>query len=329
MSGPLAEGRRPPLRVAVLVLEHASLLTLGSTLDPLRCANRHLGYEAFRWTIVSPGLSEVALTCGFTIPAVPDLAAAEGADLLLVIAGFRIGEVATRATIQTIQRISGGIGTIGAVDAGAWVLAKAGLLDGYRATTHWEDLEDFAASFPEVTVVPDRYVVSRNRITAGGAAPAFDMMVGLIRARHGAQVALEVASSFITTVLSPSEPQLQVRRGEPGVDARVARAASLMESRIDSPLAVADVARAVGLTARRLEALFRAAYGVTPGAFFLEMRLQAAKRMIVDTRHPLAFIALRSGFSSPASFSRAFGQRFGESPSAFRGKHAGHSGYVA
>lgn len=328
MSARAGGGQRQALQVAVLVLEHASLLSLASTLDPLRCANRHLGYEAFRWTIISPGRTEVPLTCGFTIPAVSDVAAAEGADLLLVIAGFRITEVATRPIIQTIQRIAGGIGTIGAVDAGTWVIAKAGLLDGHKATTHWEDLEDFAASFPDVTVVPDRFVISGNRITAGGAAPAFDMMTSLIRARHGAQVALEVAASFITTTLASTEPQIQIRKGDPAVDARVARAASLMERHIDNPVTMAVVARSVGLTARRLEALFRAAYGVTPGAFFLEMRLQAAKRLIVDTRHPLAFIALRAGFSSAASFSRAFGLRFAESPSAFRRKHAGHSGYV-
>ncbi|TMV59323.1 AraC family transcriptional regulator, partial [Thioclava sp. BHET1] len=153
-----------PLTIALMVLPQASILEVASTLDPLRSANRHLGREAFRWRVVSPGGAAVPLTCGLELPSTGALPAAEGADALLVIAGFRQAEVATRPLIGQLRRIAGRFRAVGGIDAGPWVLARAGLLDGHRATVHWEDLEDFAAAHPAVDVVPDRFVISGRRI---------------------------------------------------------------------------------------------------------------------------------------------------------------------
>jgi transcriptional regulator GlxA family with amidase domain len=91
-----------------------------------------------------------------------------------------------------------------------------------------------------------------------------------------------------------------------------------MEARLDTPEPVADTAAAVGLSARRLETLFRAAFGTTPGAHGLALRLQAARRLLAETRHPLAEVALRTGFSSPATLSRAFRRAYGQPPGALR-----------
>lgn len=316
-----------PQKVALLVLPHASFLSVASTLDPLRCANRHLGYEAFTWVVVSPGLSSVPLTCGLALPCSAHLEAAVGADILLVIAGFRVDEVTTRPLIKDIQRVAAKVGTLGAIDSGAWILAKAGLLAGYRATTHWEDQEDFAAAFPDTHVLPDRFVIDRNRITAGGAAPAFDMMVDLIGRLHGPRLSLEVATSFITDTVEASRPQVRPILNGKEIDPRLAEAIRIMTASVDAPLKCADLAARLGLSARRLEALFREGLGDSPGAFYLELRLQAARRMLADTRRqPMAVIALRAGFSCPSSLSRAFTRRFGESARDFRQRRMGFSG---
>jgi len=307
-----------PLAIALLVLPQASILEVASALDPLRSANRHLGHDAYRWRVVTPDGAPVPLTCGLSLPASGQLADAAGADALIVIAGYRLNQVATRPLIRDLRRIAPRFALVGGIDAAPWVLARAGLLDGYRATVHWEDLEDLAAAHPAIDVVPDRFVIDRNRVTIGGAAPGLDFMLHLIRARHGAPLARQVANSFLTVARAGSDPQIAPATPDPALDPRVARAIARMEARIDTPEPVTEIARAVGLSARRLETLFRHALDTTPGAYALSLRLQAARRLLTDTTHPVQEVALRTGFSSPAVFSRAFRGAFGQSPSALR-----------
>ncbi|MEZ5911364.1 MAG: GlxA family transcriptional regulator [Paracoccaceae bacterium] len=309
-----------PLTLALLVLPQSSILEVASTLDPLRNANRHLGHEAFRWRVLSPDGGPVPLTCGIELPSSGPFAEARGADCLIVISGFQQADVATRGLIQDRRRMASRFRAIGALDAGPWVLARAGLLDGHRATVHWEDMEDLALAHPAVEVVPDRFVVSGNRFTAGGAAPAADLMLHLIRARLGAALALQVAGSFITTARDGAEPQVSAPppASATRADPRVAAAIARMEARIEAPEPVARTARALGLSVRRLEHLFRRDLGMGPGAYGLGLRLQAARRLLSDTRHPLQEVALRTGFSSQSAFSRAFRRRFGAPPSSLR-----------
>ena len=312
-----------PLTIALFVLPQASILEVASALDPLRNANRQLGAEAYRWRIVSPDGGPVPLTCGISLPSTGPLGHAVGAEALIVVAGYRLAEVATRPLIRDLRRIAPRFSLVGGIDAGPWVLARAGLLDGYRATVHWEDLEDLAAAHPEVDVVPDRFVIDRNRVTISGAAPAADFMLHLIRSRHGAALARQVAASFLTRARPGHEPQIAAADPDPAIDPRVAAALARMEARIDTPETAAAIAQAVGLSPRRLETLFRAALGTTPAAHALGLRLQAARRMLTDTRHPLTEVALRTGFSSPATLSRAFRSRFGHPPGALRRGGAG------
>jgi len=321
-SATIFAASQQPLTLAALVLPQASILEVASVLDPMRSANRHLGQEAYRWRVVSPDGRAVPLTCGIELPSTGPLAAAEGADALVVIAGFRQWETATPALIHELSRLAPRFAAVGGIDAGAWVLARAGLLNGHRATVHWEDMEDFATAHPQVEVVPDRFVLSGSRFTAGGAAPAADLMLHLIARRHGPALSLAVAASFITTARPGAEPQRTAapppRARDPRLDPRVAQAIARIEARLDSPESAATTAAAVGLSPRRLEMLFHQGLGMTPGAYGLHLRLQAARRMLTDTRHPLAEVALRTGFSSPSALSRAFRRAYGQPPGALR-----------
>jgi len=307
-----------PLEIALLVLPRASILEVASVLDPMRNANRHLGREGFRWRVVSPSGAPVPLTCGIELPAVGPLQAARGADVLIVIGGYGHLEGASRALLADLARIAGRFRAVGAVDTGPWVLARAGLLDGHRATVHWEDLEDFALAHPGIDVVPDRFVISRNRFTAGGAAPAADLMLHLIGTRCGPAIAAQVAGSFLyDTAVDGARPQ------RPGMlpaarDPRLSAALRLMSAHLEAPLPLAAIARAQGLSLRRLEQLFHAGLGQGPGAAYRDLRLQAARRMITDTRHALQEVALRCGFADQSSFSRAFRRRFQQAPRALR-----------
>jgi transcriptional regulator GlxA family with amidase domain len=215
--------------------------------------------------------------------------------------------------------MAGRFGAVAGIDAGPWIMARAGLLDGHRATVHWEDLEDFAAAFPGIDVVPDRYVRSGRRLTAGGAGPAADMMLHLIGARCGLGTAGQVADSFLyDRHADGARPQRPGR--VPGArDRRLSAALTMMGEALDTPLPIPEVAARLGIGVRRLEQIFRDGMGQSPAACYLDLRLQAARRMMSDTDHPLAEIALRTGFADPSSLSRAFRRRFGQAPRASRG----------
>jgi len=199
-------------------------------------------------------------------------------------------------------------------------LARGGLLDGHRATVHWEELDAFAERFPAVDVVPDRFVIDRGRLTAGGGTTALDLMLHLIRAQHGAVLALDVASQFIygqEALSSESQRSVSLRslhRKCPPL----ARAIEVMEGAVEEPLAVHEVARRTGLGERRLERLFLRHLRTTPLRYYLDLRLSRGHRMLRQAATPIAGVAVRCGFNSASAFARAFWARFGISPTQCR-----------
>ncbi|PKP72835.1 MAG: AraC family transcriptional regulator, partial [Alphaproteobacteria bacterium HGW-Alphaproteobacteria-6] len=193
----------------------ANALALAACVDPLRAANRRAGQQLYRWRFVSPSGGPVPLTAGFTI-ATAALSARPGDDVLAIVAGFRLEEQATPALRTRLRQLAPGLRAMIGIDGGSWFLARAGLLDGHAATVHWEDLEAFAARFPAIEVRADRYVVSGRRVTTGGAAPCLDMMLELIRARQGAELAMRVAGAL---VYQPTEAAGAPQRAFPATSA--------------------------------------------------------------------------------------------------------------
>lgn len=308
------------LDVTLLVLPGASIMCVASSLDPLRAANRVVGRPAFRWTLVSPDGGAPKTTSGLSVEVSGAFDPARPTQMLVVVGGFGTRDACSPSLLSAVRRAARNARAVGGVEAGGWLLGRAGLLDGRAATTHWEDMEDFAAAFPRTEVRPDRYVVDGRVFTTGGAAPTFDLMLHLVRRRLGVAAALDVASVFIYDGArsgADSQPLVSLSRAE-RFSPRLGDAVRLMEAHLDRPLTAAAVARRVGLSPRGLEQLFSREIGETPGAYALRLRLSAARRLVLDTREPLAAVAARTGFSSAASFSRAFKRVFGRSPSAMR-----------
>ena len=198
-------------------------------------------------------------------------------DMLVVIGGFGTRYAARRRCLQACAAWPARRAPVGGVEAGTWLVGRAGLLEGRAATTHWEDMEDFAAAFPGADVRPDRYVIDGPVFTSGGASPTFDLMLHLIRTRLGMAVALDVASVFIydqARAATDAQPLVSLGRLD-GYDPRLAQAIRLMEAHVDQPLTIAAIARRAGVTARTLESIFRKSIGETPGAYYLRLRLNA------------------------------------------------------
>jgi AraC family transcriptional regulator, glycine betaine-responsive activator len=183
-----------------------------------------------------------------------------------------------------------------------------------------EDAEDFRAAFPLCDVKPYRYVIDGPIFTCGGASPAFDLMLHLIRSRHGMAMALSVANVFVyDQPHAPSESQPLVSLGQlEKHDPRVASAIRMMETNIDAPLPVTLIAKRLTITARTLELVFQKLIGETPGHYYLGLRLAAARKMVTDTKLPMTEIATRTGFASAAAFSRAFARKFARAPTSLR-----------
>jgi transcriptional regulator GlxA family with amidase domain len=309
-----------PLSVTVLVLPASSMMTVASVLDPMRACNRISRDERIGWRAVSADGAPVELTCGLPLAVQGRLEADAGGDLLVVVAGFDVLKHAGRQLLARLRRVVPRFSAVAGIESGAWVLGAAGLLAGRRATTHWEDLEEFAARYPDATVVADRYVIDGRIVTAGGASPAFDLILHLIRARFGAAVALDVASVFVyDEAHAATDAQPLVSLGRLGErEPRVAQAIRLMEASLDRPLSSAAIARRVGVSVRTLEMLFNRALGAGPGAYGVQLRLQAARKMVTDTDLPLGEVAVRTGFASPSSFAHSFRRHIGRSAGDLR-----------
>ena len=314
------QAERAPLDVTFLVFSGSSIMCVASAIDPLRAANRIASEELFRYRLVSVSGEPAITTCGLPVAVSGRFDPTARTDMIVVVAGFGTQGYATASFLHGLRRAARSARACGGVEAGTWLVARAGLLEGRSATTHWEDMEDFAAAFSNTDVRPDRYIIDGPVFTTGGASPTFDLMLHLIRSRLGMAVALDVASVFIydqSRAATDAQPLVSLGRLD-GYDPRLASSIRLMESHVDRPLSVDAIAKRAGVTPRTLESIFRKSIGETPGAYYLRLRLTAARKLVVDTRVPMTDIAARTGFSSAAAFSRAFSRSFGESPTALR-----------
>ena len=319
-----------PLDLEVLVLPETTLILVAAVIEPLRAANRVLGRAHFRWTLTTPDGDPAPNKAGVPIPAARAFDPLAARAPLIVTGSYDIARHMTPGLIRRLGRAGRARPMIGGAEAGGWALARAGLLTGRRATTHWEDLEDFTVTFPDIAVEPRRFVIDGNRFTSGGAGPTLDLMLELIRARLGYPLSLEVAKLFTyerservdqapaqnlaqnlaLTLARPREPHL-------------ARAVTAMEAHLEEPLPITRIARAANVTPRHLQTLFQAHFGTTPYGHYLALRLNRARRMLIETPLPVLEVAERSGFASPASFTRAYRRQHGESPRETRAQARG------
>lgn len=296
------------------------MMSLSSLIDPLRAANRLARQRLFSWRLVSLSGQPIELTCGIKIEVDDALQADEVGDVFMLIAGFNQEQHAPKQSLRRIREASSKFKTIFAIEAGTWVLARAGIVNNHRVTTHWEDLENFSFSYPKLNVVGERFVIDRNIWTSGGASPSLDMLLHYLRFTQHKSLALDVANVFIyNESKSANDVQANVsldrlKRIEP----RLAMAIEIMENTIEAPKSVEQIASQVGISQRTLELLSLKHLALSPSAHYLRLRLQAARKLVLDSNSPISDIAVRCGFNSQSAFSRAFSKRYKRSPIEMR-----------
>lgn len=309
-----------PTSVGFLLVPGFALMSYAAAVEPLRAANQLSGRTLYRWWHAAPGGKPVAASNGVAI--IPDSGTdkVRDADWVFVCAGGNPATFGDRPTFAWLRRLARRGVVIGGISGGPYVLARAGLLDGRRATLHWEHAPAFREAFPEVEVAPSLFVIDGDRITCSGGVSALDMMVALIARDHGHQLAAAVGDWFLLThIREGMGPQRMDLRARLGVaDEKLLGVLRAMEANLEAPLPRAALARGAGISLRQLERLFDRHLGRGLHAHYAALRLDRARLLLRESALPVLDVALATGFGSASQFSRAYRHAFGESPSETR-----------
>jgi transcriptional regulator GlxA family with amidase domain len=313
------EAADQPLDIDILAFPETTVLLLASVFEPLRAANRISGQTLYRWRLFSPDGAPVETTAHIGIPVDGAFAPDREDRPLFLVSSYNWRRNNTPQMKMALSRTARHRSMIAGVESGTWLMAEASLLDGHRVTVHWEDQEEFAGRYPQINVVKERFVIDRKRMTSGGSVPTMDMMLEIIRRRQGYSMALEVSRAFLYERDTGGRDLLPSSGGGPaGLDKRLGQAVRLMEETVDQPLPLERLARRTGISTRHLQSLFNESFGVPPHVHYLALRLNAARRKVIESRASFADIAAATGFNSASAFSRSYRAQFRESPSETR-----------
>jgi transcriptional regulator GlxA family with amidase domain len=300
--------------VGFYLLPEFPMMAFAAAVEPLRSANRAASARHFEWRLYSRDGKPVRASNGIDVAVAGALADASDLDLLLVCAGTRGGTDAGEA--KTLRRLAQSGIAIGGVSLGAYALARAGLLDGRRCALHWENLAAFVEEFPRVRITGDIFAIDGDRYTCSGGTAALDMMLQLIASQHGEALANAVSEQFIhPQIRGAGDPQRMAIQSRLGIgNAKLIAAVSIMESAIEEPRSVSDIATAVGLSPRQLERLFSRYLAVRPRDHYVALRLAHARSLLKETTRPILDVAVASGFASASHFSRLYRDAYGHRP---------------
>ena len=310
-----------PQEFGYLALPQFSLLNLGSAIDPLRAANRMSGRRLYAWRVISMAGAQVPSSSGTDIVVNSTLAEIDRIANLIVVAGMEPQRYALPAVLARLRRLARTGCRLGAVSTGSYVLAKAGLLDGYRCTIHWESLGSFREAFPDLEATQELYEIDRDRITCSGGTAAIDLMLNLVARQHGHELAAGVADQILhERIRDQHDHQRMSLPARLGVrHPKLLAVIELMEENLEEPLSRIDLARSAGLSTRQLERLFRKYLNRSPARYYLELRLDRARLLLLQTNMSIIDVALACGFVSASHFSKCYRDFFGRTPRKERG----------
>jgi len=309
-----------PQHIGFCLMPHFSMMAFASAVEPLRAANRLSGRQLYDWHIFAESAEPVRASNG--IPVLPERAWAEVERFPAVILCAGTGSDASQSDklYAWLRRLARNGTHIGGISGGPILLARAGLLQGRRCTLHWEHIPSFIEEFPEIEVTDDLFEIDGPIFTCAGGTASMDMMLRLIRQQHGHDLAAAVSDQFILDrIREPTDRQrmaLRMRLGQS--HPKLVAAIKLMEDNLEGPLAPSALARAVGLSSRQLERLFRKYLAMPPARYYLELRLKRARALLRETTMSVLDVAVACGFASASHFSKRYRDLFGRAPRSDR-----------
>jgi transcriptional regulator GlxA family with amidase domain len=326
MSSPPARAKSTisqsdPKRFVFVLLEKFTLLSFSCAIEPLRLANYVSGKELYTWKLAGENGREASCSNGAAFRLDMGLEELEREDVILICGGLDISRTTTKPILNWLRREARRGNPVAGLCTGAHTLAKAGLLDGKRATIHWENQDGFLEEFEEVKLTKSVFVVDGNRMTTAGGTSSIDLMLKIITADHGNDLANTVADLLIySTIRTDQDTQRLSIPTRIGVrHPKLSQVIQMMEGNIEDPLSPADLADQVGMSTRQLERLFRRYLNRSPKRYYMELRLQKARNLLMQTDMSVINVALACGFASPSHFSKCYRSHYNTTPYRERG----------
>ena len=313
---------RQTRHITFILIEEFSHLAFSCAVEPLRIANLVSGEELYSWSFVSEHGEQAVCSNGSVTLVHAGLDGLPKSDQLFVLSGIHMRNHVSRPLLAVLRRERARGTQIGALCSGAWLLAEAGFLDGMQAAIHWEYHDAFMEAFPEVNLVRSVFVADEKHITASGGTATADLMLHLIEQDHGEELSIDVADQMVYNAVrnatAKQRVSLQSRNGMR--NAHLAKAIHIMQDSIESPISPSEIADDLGISTRQLERLFGKYLNTSPKKYFMEMRLERAQKLLLQTEASITEIAVACGFENPGHFSRVYRSSFGVTPNAQRNK---------
>ena len=301
-----------PHRIGFLYWPGTKALTLSLAEEALRVAQRVHPEVVYELVFLQ---AEPLAAGDWRLPGEPWAGHLEGLDKLFLLADAPPAQVSAGLAAALKQQVRSGC-VIGGLSAGVYPLAQLGLLDGYRAAVHWRWQDDFSERFPKVIATSHLFDWDRDRLTACGGLAVLDLLLAVLARDHGAELAGAVSEELVVErIREGGERQripLQNRLGSS--HPKLTQAVLLMEANIEEPLTTDEIAQHVCVSRRQLERIFKQYLNRVPSQYYLELRLNKARQLLMQTSKSIIQIGLSCGFSSGPHFSSAYRNFFGATP---------------
>ena len=314
--GKLLPATSQPVRIGFLLLDSFTMIALASAVEPLRMANQLSGRELYSWLLLTADGEPVRASDGIRVT--PDASITDGIqfDTVLVAGGVNITRNYSKKEVAWLQQLSRKNIALGGICTGAYVLADAGLLNGYDCSAHWECIASLQEAFPKVKCNRRLFTIDRDRLTCSGGGAPLDMMLHRVTLEHGWTLAGAISDMFVCDRVRNQADQQRVplRHLLSTAQPKLVEIVELMEANIEEPIELDDLASFVGVSRRQLERLFHKYLSCTPSRYYLKLRLDRARQLLKQTTMSIIEISAACGFVSTPHFSRCYRKHIGLSP---------------